>query len=319
MRADVRGRYEVGPLRLRLTDPFGLCELTRSFTERRPAHRDPAGRARCRRSGSAGEYAGTGDSRARSVAVHGEDDAATREYRHGDDLRRVHWRSTARIGELMVRREEQPWESRATRAARHPGRRAPRRGPDGQLRVGGLGRRQHRACTCAPAGYKLRLVTDAGAGRRRRPSDRRAACCSTTWPRCRPPATARWTRPPVRLRGAEGLGTLIAVVGILDPEQAALLASTRSPSEISIAVLVDANSWLGLSPRARSESDAAYDASVEVLMRAGWRVVRARHGDRLPELWPTAGQRPGGVALAAPPCRGRTWTGAWPGEDQRRG
>ena len=31
-----------------------------------------------------------------------------------DDLRRVHWRSTARVGELMVRREEQPWESRAT-------------------------------------------------------------------------------------------------------------------------------------------------------------------------------------------------------------
>ena len=61
-----------------------------------------------------GEYAGTGDSRARSVAVHGEDDAATREYRHGDDLRKVHWRSTARVGELMVRREEQPFQSRAT-------------------------------------------------------------------------------------------------------------------------------------------------------------------------------------------------------------
>ena len=43
----------------------------------------------------------------------GEDDVATREYRHGDDLRRVHWRSTARHGELMVRREEQPWQSRA--------------------------------------------------------------------------------------------------------------------------------------------------------------------------------------------------------------
>jgi hypothetical protein len=103
------------------------------------------------------------------------------------------------------------------------------------------------------------------------------------------------------LRGAEGLGTLIAVLGILDPEQATLLASTRSPSEISIAVLVDANSWLGLSPRAKAESEAAYDASVEVLARAGWRVVRARHGDRLPELWPTAGQRPGGVALGAAP------------------
>src|SRR5690606_11602391 len=113
VRAEMRGRYEVGPLVIRLTDPFGLCELTRSFTttarltvvpqtERLPAVR------------LAGEYVGSGDSRARSVAVHGEDDVATREYRNGDDLRRVHWRSTARVGELMVRREEQPWESRAT-------------------------------------------------------------------------------------------------------------------------------------------------------------------------------------------------------------
>ena len=31
VRADVRGRFEVGPLVVRLTDPFGLCELTRSF------------------------------------------------------------------------------------------------------------------------------------------------------------------------------------------------------------------------------------------------------------------------------------------------
>jgi uncharacterized protein (DUF58 family) len=31
VRADVRGRYPVGPLVVRLTDPFGLCELNRSF------------------------------------------------------------------------------------------------------------------------------------------------------------------------------------------------------------------------------------------------------------------------------------------------
>ncbi|MEJ1229582.1 MAG: DUF58 domain-containing protein [Galbitalea sp.] len=31
----------------------------------------------------------------------------TREYRTGDALRRVHWRASARHGELMVRQEEQ--------------------------------------------------------------------------------------------------------------------------------------------------------------------------------------------------------------------
>lgn len=35
-----------------------------------------------------------------------DDDVVTREYRDGDALRRVHWRVTARQGELMVRQEE---------------------------------------------------------------------------------------------------------------------------------------------------------------------------------------------------------------------
>src|SRR3712207_7478095 len=38
----------------------------------------------------------------------------TRAYRHGDDLRKVHWRATARTGELMVRLEERPWRAPAT-------------------------------------------------------------------------------------------------------------------------------------------------------------------------------------------------------------
>jgi uncharacterized protein (DUF58 family) len=49
-----------------------------------------------------------------------------RQYEVGDDLRRVHWRSTARTGELMLRQDEMPWESRSTvlldtRAAAHQG------------------------------------------------------------------------------------------------------------------------------------------------------------------------------------------------------
>ena len=148
VRADVRGRFEVGPLVVRLTDPFGLCELTRSFPS--VDHLVvipqvvPLPMVRL-----AGEYAGAGESHARSVAVHGEDDAATREYRHGDDLRRVHWRSTARTGELMVRREEQPWESPRDDRAGHPRLGAPRRGPDGELRVGGVRGRRASPSTCA--------------------------------------------------------------------------------------------------------------------------------------------------------------------------
>jgi len=288
----------LGPLRLRLVDPFGLVERSTVGTDTAllvvvPRVR-PLGPG-----GLAAGHGGGGEGARRSIAVHGEDDVSTREYRHGDDLRKVHWRSTARVGKLMVRREERPWQARATvlldtRADAHRGD-----GPGSSFEwaVSALA---SVGVYIARRGYSLHMLTDAGvAAGGAELTDEGVLLDHLAEVQVSRNRTLDAAAGP--LRGAEGLGTLIAVVGILDPEQATLLASTRSPSEISIAVLVDANSWLGLSPRAQSESDAAYDASVEVLMRAGWRVVRARHGDRLPELWPAAGQRPGGVALGTAP------------------
>ncbi|WP_372430360.1 DUF58 domain-containing protein [Janibacter melonis] len=49
-----------------------------------------------------------------------------REYRSGDELRRIHWPSTARTGQMMVRQDEQPGRRRAlvlldNRASSHAG------------------------------------------------------------------------------------------------------------------------------------------------------------------------------------------------------
>ena len=43
----------------------------------------------------------------------GDEFLTLRDYEVGDDLRRVHWRSTARTGELMIRQDEARWRSRA--------------------------------------------------------------------------------------------------------------------------------------------------------------------------------------------------------------
>jgi uncharacterized protein (DUF58 family) len=43
----------------------------------------------------------------------GEDFYTLREYQRGDDLRRVHWPSSARTDRLMIRQLETPWQSRA--------------------------------------------------------------------------------------------------------------------------------------------------------------------------------------------------------------
>ena len=113
VRSDVRGRFEIGPMTVRVGDPFGLVELGRAFhttvpltvTPRTvPLPSIPLG----------GGWTGSGDNRPRAFALGSAEDVTVREYRQGDDLRRVHWRTSARFGDLMVRREEQPWQSRAT-------------------------------------------------------------------------------------------------------------------------------------------------------------------------------------------------------------
>jgi uncharacterized protein (DUF58 family) len=113
LRSDLRGKFEIGPLHLRVADSFGLVEVSRSLSGRTvfvvTPRVVPLARTVISRS-----WAGEGEGQARLASMAGEDDVIPRAYRHGDERRRVHWRSTARYGELMVRREEQRWRNRAT-------------------------------------------------------------------------------------------------------------------------------------------------------------------------------------------------------------
>jgi uncharacterized protein (DUF58 family) len=100
-----RGAVTVGPLVLSVGDPFGLAErrLPMAGPARLAVHPRihpvlalPASSTRETRLGTA-----------RPVrAPRGDDFFALRKYEVGDDLRRVHWRSTARAGDLMLRQDE---------------------------------------------------------------------------------------------------------------------------------------------------------------------------------------------------------------------
>ncbi|MFZ2503901.1 MAG: DUF58 domain-containing protein, partial [Nocardioides sp.] len=113
VRSDARGRFEIGPVSVRASDPFNFVEYHRAFrgttTLTVTPRVVPLGPIQL-----TGAWTGSGDNRPRAFATGSAEDVTVREYRQGDDLRRVHWRSSARVGELMVRREEQPWQSRAT-------------------------------------------------------------------------------------------------------------------------------------------------------------------------------------------------------------
>jgi uncharacterized protein (DUF58 family) len=95
-----RGVVNVGPLRISRRDPLELVRATREYGEParvwvhprvHPIHTTPVGTAR--------SLDGIVDKVAHgSITFH-----ALREYVAGDDLRHVHWRTSAHIGELMVR------------------------------------------------------------------------------------------------------------------------------------------------------------------------------------------------------------------------
>ena len=111
---DRRGIFDLGPLQLQLSDPFGLAQTT---TEAAPEtkltvfpHVDEVEPLPLSRGND--PHAGVDHATALSMA--GEDFYALRDYQEGDDLRRVHWGATAKLDELMIRQEEMPWQGRAT-------------------------------------------------------------------------------------------------------------------------------------------------------------------------------------------------------------
>jgi uncharacterized protein (DUF58 family) len=288
VRADVRGRYTLGPLSVRLTDPFGLVELTRSFTQTDDLVVTPVVSVLPSvRLG--GDWSGGGESVARSIAASGTDDAATREYRHGDDLRKVHWRSTARVGELMVRREEQPFQSRATllldgRLNAHRGD-----GPGSSFEyavsaVASIG------VSLARAGFVLQLLGEHGADIPPPTAGLTEAVLLDSLALVQPGQGDNLSAATTRLRTGFG-GVLVAVLGAIDIEDAERLARLRIGAGTCIAVLLDTDSWAPVSPRARQAAQAAQDRVATLLSGAGWRVLPISHGTTLASMWPLAGGR----------------------------
>lgn len=121
----VRGHHHVGPLRVHCGDAFGLVDRPVDVGGRTEVLVLPQVHQLATLPGTSGAGA-SGDTAAHSIGRLGQDDVLVREYLPGDDVRRVHWRSSARWDQLMVRREEQAWEPTVTvlldnRAHRHHG------------------------------------------------------------------------------------------------------------------------------------------------------------------------------------------------------
>jgi uncharacterized protein (DUF58 family) len=292
VRSSLRGRYRIGPLSVRLTDPFGLCELVRGFSASDvlvvtpPVVALPPVRL-------GGDWAGSGEQRARSIATSGEDDAATREYRQGDDLRRIHWRSTARRGELMVRREEQPWQSRGVllldcRDRVHRGD-----GPHSSLEWA-VSAAASIGVHLARGGYAMRLVTESideitadSLGAQSFESVLLDVLAVQS------PSSADSLQPGVAsMRHGGGEELYIAIVGPMSTDDAHLLARLpRGGATVAVAFVLHTASWTALPPAATKAATKQHDDTCRTLSDAGWRVLSVQRGSLLADLWASAAGR----------------------------
>lgn len=312
-----RGRYRAGPLRIRLTDPFRMVDVTRSFTATSEfvvtPIVDPLPSVEPPRSYDIGDNAGS-----HSIGTHGADDASTREYRTGDDLRKIHWRSTARTGALMVRQEERPWQGQSTllldtRGAAHVVGPPPRAAdePSDPRYTSSLEWAISAAASIGShlmiAGRDVGLIHDVATperlylGEPGRLADHLAGVRATQ--------SAELSAVAGLARSAARDSALVAVLGLLDPTSLRILAEAhpRGAAIPAFALLLDTQTWL-VPPYDGSSADGvspACDAAARVLRAAGWSVVIVRCGDTAPAAWQSLLQaRQGGAPrLAAHPGR----------------
>jgi uncharacterized protein (DUF58 family) len=275
--SDTRGRYTIGPLQVRVADSFGLVSITRAFTGTStltvtpriiPLARPPL----------SGNWLGDSEHGKRSIAASGEDDVAPRAYRTGDGLHRVHWRSTARHGELMVRREEQYWRNTASLFL--DTRRAAFGGTLFELAVTAAA---SIGVHLAGEGFDARFVTDSGEVPRQGTfQDTLLDTLAVVRP-----SRSTGLDPGIEALTAAG-GQIVAVLGQLTDSQARQLAGTRRGTAPGLALLLDPE-----------ESDGAGRATecAQILIGAGWRVATVPDAARLPAAWQQL-HEPGTATLA---------------------
>lgn len=108
-----RGSYPIGPAMASVTDTLRLARSTRPVGSTDSLLVLPAVEPLSGYPASPGLMMTVSAHRPEHSQRGGEDFYTLREYQQGDDLRRVHWPSSARRDQLMIRQLETPWQARA--------------------------------------------------------------------------------------------------------------------------------------------------------------------------------------------------------------
>jgi uncharacterized protein (DUF58 family) len=225
-----RGIHRAGPLTVEVEDPFGLVRVRHRRDRTDTVIVLPRLHRLSPLPAAPGEEPEPGLLALASNSTVDEEFAALRPYVPGDDVRRIHWRTTARLGHPVVRQFDEPWQHRSTivldvRAGQH----------DTDSFERAVSAAASVVALAASHGEYVRLVT----------TDGRDSGFVAAWDRAdelldqlavvEPAARASLTATTARLsRGASG--RLVVCVGALDAvEGTGLLRMTRA---FGLAVVV---------------------------------------------------------------------------------
>ena len=99
-----RGVFTLPPIRMVSAFPFGLVQARKTFPERREVVVYP--RVTTLRAVTMESHSGSGDA-SLTTRADGSEYFSLREYVAGDDIRRISWRASARLGTLIIKEMEQ--------------------------------------------------------------------------------------------------------------------------------------------------------------------------------------------------------------------
>lgn len=228
---DRRGVHRVGPLTTVVEDGFGLVRATSVSAELDTVIVLPRVLDLVPLPAAPGDDPEPGSRLSVASSTVDEEFTTLRPYLPGDDIRRIHWRTTARLGEPVVRQFEQPWQHRLTvladlRAAVHD--------EAGFERT--LSAVASLVALAARRGELLRLVTTDGADTGFVPAPERLDPLLDSLAAASPTSTGSLTEPLSRLGGGGSGGRLVVCAGNLDAVEHA--AVCRSARRYGVALLV---------------------------------------------------------------------------------
>jgi uncharacterized protein (DUF58 family) len=283
-RISQRGRHFLGPLRARLTDPFGLAEVGSEVAPQTSVVVFP-------RVEPLGEVAppeprgGGGRSLVQHLSAAGDDFYAVRPWQEGDDLRKIHWRSSARRDELMIRQEEIRPFPRATILLDNR-RTVHREGGPSQSLEWSMSMAASIVWELARQGYALRLATaDGGPGAARWGREATDPILTTLAVTERSRATV--FAPVIRRAAARpgAGGALIAIMPPPSPDLVAPIARLARAYSWAGMIIVDAASFSTSSPRERAAFDQRLAEVERALARSGWHITIAGSSDTFRSIW----------------------------------